>query len=805
MKKCIKYIFTFVALFLFYTNSVAAVTILETTKDDNYDKIEEGSIIIGVSKFEPDVVLTASRVAKAGANDAAFYAEINNSIDGYEAPVIYVYYGVGGWYELDDDNNAIMITDEGLIDDLSYQKLYYVNNVEKKIEVSLDGLKINEEKLPEGVLLQDDNLLVDATLEEFVVYSTDGEKITYSYAEDVNRYTVNYSVCYQSEDGYITSYSDECVKNVKLPEMLHGKQVIGVKAGAFDNKGIISVEIPSNIMHLEDNAFNNNNLNSVIIKDKYDSKDFTTYGKNVFGNFKEEDIIYDNDLTRLINKFNDENVIKVKTGLSLEKWQLEEVLLHNETKRLNIKEQGNKVVVGEAGDGPRIYEYNSNLYVISLCHDLYCAGEELNDNEEVLIISLPNSDKEVRKKITYEVEEVDVGSELDEKINKLTLEIEKYLSDSIESFLNNNYNAALYDEKEMQEIFDKNGLSAIYHSTGDWPDCEPIKVNDKITIENLVSVYYMLVNDDVVIEDEYGINYNNGIYYNATNIEGNYSNIDEKIDAAIKAFENETKVDNYNIIMNAGKKYDIYYLMRDEDGNAIVRYDVILIDADTSNLWHVIIDEKEEDFIFADTYKVQDAEGNMYEQTLYNYYPNISFEDYDTTAEFKNAAIDKLASKVGVSDFSDYTVSFNLERKNYEPDENGIYEYHYIVHLYPIAGVVDGKITTYNINLNKYLDYKIEINNEPKLYEVTIDPSSYFGEADKYKNDAINIFIKDKNITDYEVESSDGFYIKDPLTGEFERYSGVVSQGMQNIYESQRIIDYAQNQVWVVLYPYLYS
>ena len=173
MKKCIKYIFTFVALFLFYTNSVAAVTILETTKDDNYDKIEEGSIIIGVSKFEPDVVLTASRVAKAGANDAAFYAEINNSIDGYEAPVIYVYYGVGGWYELDDDNNAIMITDEGLIDDLSYQKLYYVNNVEKKIEVSLDGLKINEEKLPEGVLLQDDNLLVDATLEEFVVYSTD--------------------------------------------------------------------------------------------------------------------------------------------------------------------------------------------------------------------------------------------------------------------------------------------------------------------------------------------------------------------------------------------------------------------------------------------------------------------------------------------------------------------------------------------------------------------------------------------------------------------------------------------------------
>ena len=203
MKKYIKYLIVLVATFFFLESSVMATTIIETTKNDDYYTILEGSMIIGATKFDSDVVLTASRVAKAGANDATLYAKKNNGVDGYEAPTIYVYYGVGGWYELDEDNNAIMITDDDLIEALSTQEIYYVNNVEKKIDVSLDGIAINEEKLPDGVLLQDDKLLVNATLDFFTVYTTNNAIINGYLTEENYDFILQfiYSIDFNSNGG----------------------------------------------------------------------------------------------------------------------------------------------------------------------------------------------------------------------------------------------------------------------------------------------------------------------------------------------------------------------------------------------------------------------------------------------------------------------------------------------------------------------------------------------------------------------------------------------------------------------------
>ncbi len=264
--------------------------------------------------------------------------------------------------------------------------------------------------------------------------------------------------------------------------------------------------------------------------------------------------------------------------------------------------------------------------------------------------------------------------------------------------------------------------------------------------------------------------------------------------------------------MNGDHKY-YSYVTKDNDNNTIVRYTVTIIDEDTSNYWMITIDEKEEDPIIVNTSNIKDENGNMIQNISYSFYPSISFNDYNTTEEFKNAAIEKLAQKVGLSDFSGYYVSMTLQpgtlceqvdgkyECKYEPNEDGLYEYHYVVSLYPKKGAIDGKMTTYIIHLYKYLDYEI-INNDTGLYEVEINPNDFIGKAAEYKNEVINKFVTENDITDYEVSYSDGYYLKDALTNEVERYEGAVSPDMTNVYDSLRIIDHSKNKLWIVLYPY---
>lgn len=77
MKKGYKKLFfgMFLAVMIFsLTISVKALTIVETTdSNDSFDNIEDGTVVIGITKFEPDVVITARRASKAIYNDALFY------------------------------------------------------------------------------------------------------------------------------------------------------------------------------------------------------------------------------------------------------------------------------------------------------------------------------------------------------------------------------------------------------------------------------------------------------------------------------------------------------------------------------------------------------------------------------------------------------------------------------------------------------------------------------------------------------------------------------------------------------------
>lgn len=102
-------------------------TITETTDpNDGYDTIEDGSIIIGTTKFTPGTVVTGVRAAIAGSNDMLVYASKNGSIENYSSPKMY-YYIWGEWYEY-DEAGKMKIVEQG-IESLD---IYFVNNVQKE-------------------------------------------------------------------------------------------------------------------------------------------------------------------------------------------------------------------------------------------------------------------------------------------------------------------------------------------------------------------------------------------------------------------------------------------------------------------------------------------------------------------------------------------------------------------------------------------------------------------------------------------------------------------------------------------------
>lgn len=108
-----------------------------TNENDQYDTIERNSTLIGSTKFTPDQVITASKAAKAGANDVLLYSNSRvDDLSNYKFPEIYIYYGeIGGWYKLDTDNNPIYIEDSNEINNLSDQNIYFVNNKIKGIYI----------------------------------------------------------------------------------------------------------------------------------------------------------------------------------------------------------------------------------------------------------------------------------------------------------------------------------------------------------------------------------------------------------------------------------------------------------------------------------------------------------------------------------------------------------------------------------------------------------------------------------------------------------------------------------------------
>ena len=518
MKKKSKYLLTGLSLFFALSTTLSAATIKETTVNgDGYDTINNGDIIIGITRFEGSTIVTGSKVAKASTNDSVHFLKENGSLDNYQSPVIYVYAGVGGWFSLDDDNNASIVSDTNLIEKLENANIYYVDNIEKKLEIELKDINVDDSILPKGVTLKDGKLLVNATIDSFEVSTIDGQKV--SYIKNEGKFILDQSKYYTiDQDGFITNYAGLKGK-VEIPSKINDVNIVGIRSGAFDNKGVTEVVIPESVKQIESNAFSNNELTSVIVNEKYDSGDFTNLADDAFGTFTNDKIKYNNDLTRLLNAFKDELTLNVQKDFDITSAEGQSALsifaCETEKERLNFS------------DLPEYIHSFMNY-----------------KDENTLILKIVRSDsmrKEVSKEIKYNVNKVDSNASDIENIAKATKEYEEYYNNVKDNFkTDTSLELSTYDK--IYEIYGKYDINSRALDAGDGE--EDIKDGINIITDEFRNI--ISSNTTQILYDVKSILSQSVVTY-GFDLENTYNSEEEYHAAALKAFEDTTNVKDYVI------------------------------------------------------------------------------------------------------------------------------------------------------------------------------------------------------------------------------------------------------------------
>lgn len=519
MKKKSKYLLTGLSLFCALSTTLNAATIKETTVNgDGYDTIDANDMILGITRFDSETVITGAKITKASTNDSKYYYKLNNSLDNYETPIFYIYTGpIGGWYSLDDNNDVHAVKDTALLEKLENSNIYYVDNIEKKLEIELKDINVDDSTLPKGVTLKDNKLLVNATIDSFEVSTTDGQKV--SYIKNEGEFILDQSKYYTvDQDGFITNYTGLKGK-VEIPSKINDVNIVGIRSGAFDNKGVTEVVIPESVKRIESNAFSNNELTSVIVNEKYDSGDFTSLADDAFGTFTNDKIKYNNDLTRLLNAFKDELTLNVQKDFDITSAEGQSALsifaCETEKERLNFS------------DLPE-YIYSFMNY----------------KDENTLILKIVRSDsmrKEVSKEIKYNVNKVDSDASDIENIAKATKEYEEYYNNVKDNFkTDTSLELSTYDK--IYEIYGKYDINSRALDAGDGQE----DIKDGINIITNEFRYIISSKTTQILYDVKSILSQNAITY-GFDLENTYDSEEEYHAAALKAFEDTTNVKDYTV------------------------------------------------------------------------------------------------------------------------------------------------------------------------------------------------------------------------------------------------------------------
>lgn len=571
------YILIFVIFLFSFSFNVSADTILETTdSSDNYNTIERNSVIIGATKFTSDEVITASKATTAGSNDALVYSKYNDNFDDYISPDIYVYYGeVGGWYRIDKDNNAFYIDDKEMLEQLSALKIYYVNNVNKKIDFyysNYENVALSFNYYPDGVEFYGYKLLVDSDLVEFSLYDVNSKELTFRYDDNINDYVLDNSYCFDVKGGYIQNYDISCSKNVVIPSEINGKKIYGITNQAFANLDIKRIEIPETISFFDDGVFQNDNLDEVIIYGKVDETDFEYLPNDVFNDC--DNIKYVNKLTDTLNNIPNEILLNISNKLDLD-------VMFSEIK----KEDRYEAFLTEF----KFYYYNYFLedyfsdYMLGnsdddrficytdLCYDI----EYSSDSYDYVTVTLfDNKKRKFSKKIPFVVKEI-VN---DDKY----AEIERILkNETVDKYIYKYTNSSLFTSYVSQQLKIKYGLEFLVGNRG---QSGFIDLNDKRErIE-----YFSGGSFNYVFYDNVLYNYvtmsDNGVmsYFSSVKYIDSSS-----IDKILSSFSKYTGITNYKIKYIDGKKY-ITIMSPDYDFKI---YYMSVLDADNNREWEIYFTE----------------------------------------------------------------------------------------------------------------------------------------------------------------------------------------------------------------------
>ncbi len=137
--------------------------------------------------------------------------------------------------------------------------------------------------------------------------------------------------CFTVSNGTITGYSNTCSKDLVIPSKINGVTITGISSGAFQNKGLTSIIIPSTVVEFGNDTFNNNQLP--------DDEAFI-YARNADGTIDETTLISYAGANRESVVIPEQ--VETITNLAFYNCSIKEVIFPDNLKSINIQSfQGN--------------------------------------------------------------------------------------------------------------------------------------------------------------------------------------------------------------------------------------------------------------------------------------------------------------------------------------------------------------------------------------------------------------------------------------------------------------------------------
>ena len=164
--------------FMLFSTLLITASFAATVKEEVAD-YTSGAYIIGSTRFEPNVIITASLAANAGVNEAKANLALGKDISNLKVSIYSYDSDFEEWNEVKEDGTTRLLETSEAEKLESNLNIFFVNNEEKVLEVSYDG-NVDTTSISNNVKYEDGKFLVPATTFSFKFSETkeiSGEKV----------------------------------------------------------------------------------------------------------------------------------------------------------------------------------------------------------------------------------------------------------------------------------------------------------------------------------------------------------------------------------------------------------------------------------------------------------------------------------------------------------------------------------------------------------------------------------------------------------------------------------------------------